>query len=86
MGSDHPRVIATIDNLGYSYSKNKDYTAALSVSGLYPVSFFYSDLIMYSHCSFFSIRTHRRHTTFIVLQGNAIGPSIPLQHFLRSLL
>jgi len=31
MGSDHPRVIATIDNLGYSYSKNKDYTAALSV-------------------------------------------------------
>ena len=32
MGSDHPRVIATIDNLGYSYSKNKDYTAALSVS------------------------------------------------------
>lgn len=30
MGSDHPRVIATLDNLAYSYSKNKDYSAALS--------------------------------------------------------
>jgi tetratricopeptide (TPR) repeat protein len=31
MGSDHPRVIATLDNLAFSYSKNKDYAAALSV-------------------------------------------------------
>ncbi|CAB9529012.1 Kinesin light chain [Seminavis robusta] len=30
MGSDHPRVIATLDNLAFSYSKNRDYTAALS--------------------------------------------------------
>uniref|UniRef100_A0A7R9ZNC9 Kinesin light chain n=2 Tax=Craspedostauros australis TaxID=1486917 RepID=A0A7R9ZNC9_9STRA len=30
MGHDHPRVIATLDNLGYSYSKGKNYQQALS--------------------------------------------------------
>lgn len=32
LGHDHPRVIATWDNLGFSYSKNKDYASALKVS------------------------------------------------------
>jgi tetratricopeptide (TPR) repeat protein len=30
LGHDDPRVIATLDNLGYSYSKHKDYASALS--------------------------------------------------------
>lgn len=30
LGHDDPRVIATLDNLGYSHSKNKDYASALS--------------------------------------------------------
>ena len=32
MGNSHPRVIATLDNLGFALSKNKDYQKALSVS------------------------------------------------------
>ena len=30
MGHDHPRVIASLDNLGYSFSKNKSYNQALT--------------------------------------------------------
>eukprot|EP00980_Cylindrotheca_fusiformis_P015256 scaffold4243_cov126-Cylindrotheca_fusiformis.AAC.2 len=30
MGHDNPRVIATLDNLGYSFSKSKSYTRAMS--------------------------------------------------------
>lgn len=30
MGHDHPRVVATLDNLGYSFSKNKSYHQALA--------------------------------------------------------
>jgi tetratricopeptide (TPR) repeat protein len=30
MGQDHPRVVATLDNLAYSYSKTRDYTGAMS--------------------------------------------------------
>lgn len=29
MGHDHPRVIASLDNLGYSFAKNKSYNQAL---------------------------------------------------------
>lgn len=32
MGEDNPRVTFTLDNLGYSHSKNKDYARALKVS------------------------------------------------------
>lgn len=30
MGHDHPRVVATLDNIAYSYSKTRDYPAALT--------------------------------------------------------
>ena len=30
MGHDHPKVIATLDNLGYSFSKHKSYNQALT--------------------------------------------------------
>ena len=29
IGHDHPRVVATLDNLAYSYSKTRDYASAL---------------------------------------------------------
>jgi hypothetical protein len=32
MGQENPRITFTLDNLGYSYSKNKDYARALTVS------------------------------------------------------
>jgi tetratricopeptide (TPR) repeat protein len=30
IGHDHPRVVATLDNLAYSYSKTRDYASALN--------------------------------------------------------
>ena len=29
-GHDHPRIVSTLDNLGFSYSKNKEYASALA--------------------------------------------------------
>lgn len=65
MGTDHPRCIATLDNLGYSHSKNKDYMAALSVSFfllLYLIMFLVPSLSQRTNCSthFFSPSVTRK--------------------------
>jgi tetratricopeptide (TPR) repeat protein len=85
MGHDHPRVIATLDNMGFSYSKNKDYAAALSVSRdeERKDDGHYSSVGLLSHYGPF-VGSPLSYT--VVLQGNAGCSSLPRQYFFGRLL